>query len=318
MDVPAGTYDLSVSVPGMKSFRRTGVVVAAGATVQLDVRLEDTLSLRTLGEDPTAIVATYFNRPDPPKGPTPRLMKGKPNVSGVWLGGPLDLSGLDLQPWAEALLAGTSGQPHEGLAAVVLPAGGSGAISCHRILKLVHHPATLVFMVENATGFTQMLLDGRPHPPSVGPNWLGHSVGTWDGDALGRQGDRISRSRVAQFRRPAAQRPAACDRADAASRPRTSPGIENRSSTIRRRFGNRGRERDPALAPNVELQESLQREQQRRGTPGRQVGTDPRTPQKRTDFPADLRRPFEKSGYRLSATTAFTLTSGPIRSSIYW
>src|SRR6476646_6270002 len=42
IDVPAGTYDLSVSVPGMKSFRRTGLVVAAGATLQLDVRLEDT------------------------------------------------------------------------------------------------------------------------------------------------------------------------------------------------------------------------------------------------------------------------------------
>ena len=67
IDVPAGTYDLSVSVPGVKSFLRTGLVVAAGATSQLDVRLEDTVSLRTLSEDPTAIVATYFNRPDPPK-----------------------------------------------------------------------------------------------------------------------------------------------------------------------------------------------------------------------------------------------------------
>ena len=42
IDVPAGTYDVSVSVPGMKSFRRTGLVVAAGATLRLDVRLEDT------------------------------------------------------------------------------------------------------------------------------------------------------------------------------------------------------------------------------------------------------------------------------------
>lgn len=39
-------------------------------------------------------------------------------------------------------------------------------------------------MVENATGFTQMLLDGRPHPPGVGPYWLGHQVGRWDGDTL--------------------------------------------------------------------------------------------------------------------------------------
>jgi hypothetical protein len=184
IDVPAGTYDLSVSVPGMKSFRRTGLVVDAGATVQLDVRLEDTLSLRTLGEDPTAIVATYFNRPDPPKGPTPRLTNGKPDLSGVWVGGPLDLSRLDLQPWAEALLRERmDNHMKDWPPSYCLPAGAVPFFT-NGFFKLVHHPATLVFMVENATGFTQMLLDGRPHPPSVGPNWLGHSVGTWDGDTL--------------------------------------------------------------------------------------------------------------------------------------
>ena len=160
------------------------LVVAAGATVQLDVRLEDTLSLRTLGEDPTAIVATYFNRPDPPKGPTPRLTNGKPDLSGVWLGGPLDLSGLDLQPWAEALLRErVDNHMKDWPPSYCLPAGAV-PFSTSGFFKLVHHPATLVFMVENATGFTQMLLDGRPHPPSVGPNWLGHSVGSWDGDTL--------------------------------------------------------------------------------------------------------------------------------------
>jgi hypothetical protein len=30
----------------------------------------------------------------------------------------------------------------------------------------------------------QVLLDGRPHPQPAGPYWLGHSVGTWDGDTL--------------------------------------------------------------------------------------------------------------------------------------
>jgi hypothetical protein len=184
IDVPAGTYDLSVSVPGMKSFRRTGLVVAAGATLRLDVRLEDTLSLRTLGEDPTAIVATYFNRPDPPTGPTPRLTNGKPDLSGVWVGGPLDLNSLDLQPWAEALLRERVGNHMKDWPpSYCLPAGAVPFFT-NGFFKLVHHPATLVFMAENATGFMQMLLDGRPHPPSVGPNWLGHSVGTWDGDTL--------------------------------------------------------------------------------------------------------------------------------------
>ena len=103
ISAPAGTYELSVNVPAMKSFRRGGLVVASGQTLQLDVRLEDTVSLRTLGEDPTAIVATFFNRPDPPKGRTPRLTNGKPDLTGVWLGGPTDLGGLDLQAWAAAL-----------------------------------------------------------------------------------------------------------------------------------------------------------------------------------------------------------------------
>jgi hypothetical protein len=184
IEVPAGTYELSVNVPAMKSFRRSGLVVASGQTLQLDVRLEDAVSLRTLGEDPTAVVATYFNRPDPPKGPTPRLTDGKPDLTGVWLGGPTDLGGLDLQPWAAALFRERTDNnlkdwpPSYCQPAAAVPFFTGG------FFKLVHHPSTLVFMVENATGFTQMLLDGRPHPPGVGPNWLGHSVGTWAGDTL--------------------------------------------------------------------------------------------------------------------------------------
>jgi hypothetical protein len=173
IEVPAGTYALSVNVPAMKSFRRGGLVVASGQTLLLDVRLEDTVSLRTLGEDPTAVVASYFNRPDPPKGPTPRLTNSKPDLTGVWLGGPTDLGGLDLQPWAAALLRERTDNnlkdwpPSYCQPAAAVPFFTGG-----------------LFIVENATGFTQMLLDGRPHPPGVGPNWLGHSVGTWDGDTL--------------------------------------------------------------------------------------------------------------------------------------
>ncbi|HXD74335.1 MAG TPA: carboxypeptidase-like regulatory domain-containing protein [Vicinamibacterales bacterium] len=183
-DVPAGTYELSANVPGMKSFRRGGLTVAAGQTLRIDVHLEDTVSLRTLGEDPTAIVATYFNRPEPPRGPTPRLTNGKPDLTGVWLGGPTDLGDLDLQPWAAALLREREDNhlkdwpPSYCQPAAAVPFFTGG------FFKLVHHPSTLVFIVENATGFTQMLLDGRPHPPGAGPNWLGHQVGTWDGDTL--------------------------------------------------------------------------------------------------------------------------------------
>ena len=86
------------------------------------------------------------------------------------------MSGLDLQPWAEALLRERmDNHMKDWPPSYCLPAGAVPFFTSG-FFKLVHHPATLVFMVENATGFTQMLLDGRPHPPSVGPNWLGHSA----------------------------------------------------------------------------------------------------------------------------------------------
>ena len=182
--VPAGTYELSVNVPGMKSFRRGGLLVMAGQTLPVDVRLEDTVSLRTLGEDPSAIVANYMNRPDPPKGRTPRLINRKPDLTGVWLAGPIDLGGLELQPWAAALFRERVDNhvkdwpPSYCQPAAAVPFFTGG------FFKPVHHPSTLVFMVENATGYTQMLLGSLAHPPGVGPNWLGHSVGRWIDDTL--------------------------------------------------------------------------------------------------------------------------------------
>ena len=184
IDAPPGTYELSVNAPGMKSFRRGGLVVSAGQTLRLDVRLEETVSLRTLGEDPTAIAALYFNRPEPPKGPTPRLTNGKPDLTGVWLGGPTDLGGIDFQPWAAALLRERVDNNFKDWPPSFCQPASAVPFFTGGFFKLVHHPSTLVFIVENATAFTQMQLDGRPHPPGVGPYWLGHQVGRWDGDTL--------------------------------------------------------------------------------------------------------------------------------------
>jgi len=188
IQVPPGTYEISVNVPAMKSFRRGGFVVTSGQTLQVDVRLEDTVSLRTLGEDPTAIVATFFNRPDPPKGRTPPLTNGKPDLTGVWLGGPTDLGGLDLQPRAAALLKERTENNRKDWPPSYCQPASPVPFFTGGFFKLVHHPSTLVFIVENATQFTQIqLYDGRPqrlHPPGAGPFWLGHQAGRWDGDTL--------------------------------------------------------------------------------------------------------------------------------------
>jgi carboxypeptidase family protein len=103
LQVVPGTYDLSINVPGMKGFQRKGVVVQANQNVVIDARLEDTASLRTLGEDPASIAARFFTRPEPPKGRTPRLTNRKPDLSGMWLSGPADLDTLPMLPWAAAL-----------------------------------------------------------------------------------------------------------------------------------------------------------------------------------------------------------------------
>ena len=184
IQAPAGTYEISANVPAMRPFRRGGYVVASGQTLQVTVRLDDTVSLRTLGEDPTAIVATYFNRPEPPKGPTPRLTNGKADLTGVWLGGPPDLGDIELQPWAAALAKERTENNRKDWPPSYCQPASAVPFFTGGFFKLVHHPSTLVFIVENATAFTQMLLDGRPHPRGAGPYWLGHQVGTWDGDTL--------------------------------------------------------------------------------------------------------------------------------------
>ena len=180
-----GTYELSINMPGMKAFNRTGIIVQPGQTMQIDVRLEDGPSLRTLGEDPAAIFAVFINRPDPPKGRTPRGPDGKPDFSGMWLGGPAPLGSLEMLPWAEQLTrerADSYSKDHPG--AYCLPSGPIPLMAAG-FFKLVHAQTVLMTIHEGDTpGYRQVFLDGRSHPKDFGPTWTGHSVGRWEKDTL--------------------------------------------------------------------------------------------------------------------------------------
>ena len=42
----------------------------------------------------------------------------------------------------------------------------------------------LVTLFEFPPNYRLVFLDGRPHPPDIEPTWMGHSIGTWEGDTL--------------------------------------------------------------------------------------------------------------------------------------
>src|ERR1019366_21723 len=82
-DLAAGVYDVTVAVPAVRAFEKRGVTVAAAKTLELNIKLQESTQLSTLGEDTLGAIADR-KRHNPPAGPTPRTVDGKPDLSGTW------------------------------------------------------------------------------------------------------------------------------------------------------------------------------------------------------------------------------------------
>jgi hypothetical protein len=50
--------------------------------------------------------------------------------------------------------------------------------------KIVQLPGEVVILYEAFTQYRQIFMDGRPLPKDPNPNWLGYSVGRYEGDTL--------------------------------------------------------------------------------------------------------------------------------------
>ena len=187
-DIPAGVYELSVAMPccGFDPFRRD-VTVRAGEMSAFDISLVENVGGKTLGDDPGRSANTIRDRSAVPTLPAPRTADGKPDLSGVWLiyrdRYPEEPAAL---PWAAALAKeritnNRKDAPHTRCLPGDFPVPGA---TTPWIAKFVQTPTLIVMLFEDAPGFRQVFLDGRPHPADPSPTWLGHSVGRWEGDSL--------------------------------------------------------------------------------------------------------------------------------------
>ncbi len=153
------------------------------------------------------LAAQWLNQPTPgiprtPDGkpnlaaPAPRTPDGKPDLSGLWFkispkysrNVAADLKPEEIQPWAQALVEQRREDLGKGYMNVLcVPLGPGYAISADstgaEMMKIIQTPGLILILNPDLT-YRQIFLDGRALESAPNPNWMGYSVGHWDGDTL--------------------------------------------------------------------------------------------------------------------------------------
>jgi hypothetical protein len=182
-DLPSGSYDVSMSIPGVAPFIQKNIAVTAGGTSTVDISLKEGSQLSTLGEDPLAIAADQKLH-HPPSGPGPRTADGKPDLSGVWWSPrTIDPGNPEFLPSAvEVAKERIEDNRKDSPQARCLP---NAVTRIGPLYEFVQSKDYLVMISDDdSPGFHQIYLDGRSHPKEPDPLWYGDSIGHWDGDTL--------------------------------------------------------------------------------------------------------------------------------------
>jgi hypothetical protein len=182
-ELPTGKYDVTVALGGLSAFNKKGVAVETAKMLELDIRMEDTSQLSTLGEDRLAAAANA-RRHAPPTGPTPRMANGKPDLSGTWwTPSTVDPGKPEFLPAAQAVAKQRADENRkDSPQAHCLP---SPIIRVGPVYAIVESPVLMAIISDDdSPGFHQIYLDGRSHPEDPAPQWYGNNVGHWDRDTL--------------------------------------------------------------------------------------------------------------------------------------
>jgi hypothetical protein len=139
--------------------------------------------------------------------PAPKSPDGKPDLSGIWItecglydGGGCFIHSLffdlakdlkpeevQMTPWAAAIQAERQARNHvDDPYGYCMPPGVPRIDYSGGPFKIMETPQLTAFLYETLVGmmFRQVFTDGRPLPTDPEPNWLGYSVGRWDGDTF--------------------------------------------------------------------------------------------------------------------------------------
>lgn len=181
-NLPPGAYDVSVNLGGLRGFSQKGVSVSAGATVRLDIHMQEGTQLSTLGEDPLAIQANARLH-KAPAGPAPLTADGKPDPSGVWWSPQtVDPGKPEWLPEAVAIAKQRADRNNmDSPQAHCLPPAAT------RLGPLYSLSLSRELMTETADDSfpgVRVIYIGHQHPADPNPAWYGHNTGHWEGDTL--------------------------------------------------------------------------------------------------------------------------------------
>jgi hypothetical protein len=127
--------------------------------------------------------------------PAPKTADGKPDITGLWLtqgiyigdiARDLKAGEVPFQPWAEELYKHRRDTlSKDDPTGRCIPGGVPRSTAVPYPFKILNATNGIVVVLYEAVhAYRQIFTDGRPLPKDPNPNWMGYSVGRWDGDTF--------------------------------------------------------------------------------------------------------------------------------------